>query len=340
MNTRQLTRWGLVLFFICAFAFMGFMAHAHRSDSAHPPLSGKARFETIHVSSKVPGRIGSIAVREGERVRKGDVLAVIEVPEIAARMEAAEGALKSASAKYRMALEGADEYERKQVRAQYEAARAQYDFAKNSYRRIASMNDGRLIAQQEYDRVKSSYLAARASLEAAGALLADIESGVRAEKIEMAEGDLLRAKGALQEAKSAYRERIVLAPADMRIESVTMKPGELAASGSPLFTGHPADSVRFRFTAAESDVHSFARGEAYVVRTAFTGLPVDVVLDEIIALPGYASVTSMYPRKKAGETAYELIFRPVDDMEPDAVFHDMRVFMDTPSNNSPNGPGA
>ena len=328
MNPRHLIRWGLVLFFICAFAFMGFMAHAHRSDSAHPPLSGKARFETIHVSSKVPGRIGSIAVREGERVRKGDVLAVIEVPEIAARMEAAEGALKSASAKHRMALEGADEYERKQVRAHYEAARAQYDFAKNSYRRIASMNDDRLIAQQEYDRVKSSYLAARASLEAAGALLKDIESGVRAEKIEMAEGDMLRAKGALREARSAYEERFVQAPADMRIESVTMKPGELAAPGSPLFTGHPADSVRFRFTVAESDVHSFARGEKYEIRTAFTGLRVDVVLDEILALPGYAAVTSMYPRKKAGETAYELIFRPADAVEADVVYHNMRVFME------------
>lgn len=339
MNTKRLTRWGLVLFFICAFAVIGFAARAHRADSAHPPLSGKVRFETIHISSKVPGRIGSIAVREGQRVRKGDVLAVIEVPEIAARMESAEGALKSASAKYRMALEGADDYERKQVRAQYEAARAQYDFAKNSYRRIASMNDGRLIAKQEYDRVKSSYLAARASLEAAGALLADIESGVRAEKIEMAEGDMLRAKGALREARSAYEERIIQAPADMRIESVTMKPGELAVPGSPLFTGHPADSIRFRFTAAESDIHSFARGGKYVVRTAFTGLPVDVMLDEIIALPGYASVTAMYPRKKAGETAYELIFRPVDDMEPDTVFHDMRVFMDTPSSNGPNGPG-
>jgi len=328
MNAKRLTRWGLVLFFICAFAAIGFAARAHRADSAHPPLSGKVRFETIHVVSKVPGRIETIAVREGDRVLKGDVLAVIDVPEIAARMEAAEGAVKAASAKYRMALEGASEYDRKQVRSQYEAARSQYDYAKNSYRRIASMNDGRLIAQQEYERVKSNYLAARANLGATEARLADIESGVRVEKIEMAEGDMLRAEGALREARSAYEERVVRAPADMRIESATMKTGELAAPGFPLFTGHTADAVHFRFTAPESIVHSFPRGEKYEIRTAFTDLRVDVVLDEILALPGYAAVTSMYPRKKAGETAYELIFRPAYAMEPETVYHNMRVFME------------
>jgi len=317
-----------VLFFICAFLIMGFAARAHRADSEHPPMSGKVRFETIHVSSKVPGRIETIAVREGERVRKGDVLAVIDVPEIAAQVEAAEGALKAASSKYRMALAGASEYDRKQVRSHYEAARSQYDYAKSSYRRIASMNDGRLIAQQEYERMKSNYLAARANLGAAEARLADIESGVRAEKIEMAEGDMLRAKGALREARSAYEERVVRAPADMRIESATMKPGELAAPGFPLFTGHAADAVHFRFTAPESVVHSFSRGEKYEIRTAFTGFPVDVVLDEILVLPGYAAVTSMYPRKKAGETAYELIFRPADAVEADVVYHNMRVFME------------
>ena len=324
------------MFFICAFVIMGFAAHAHREDSEHPPMSGKVRFETIHVSSKVPGRIITIAVREGERVRKGDVLAVIDVPEIGARVEAAEGALKAASAKYRMALEGASEYDRKKVRSQYEVARSQYDYAKNSYHRIASMNDGRLIAQQEYERVKSNYLATRANFGAAEAHLADIESGVRAEKIEMAEGNMLRAKGALREARSTYKERVVRAPTDMRIESVTMKPGELAAQGFPLFTGHADEALHFRFTAPESVVHSFSRGEKYEVRMAFTGLRVDVVLDEILALPGYAAVTAMYPRKKTGETVYELKFRPADAVEPDAVHHNMRVFME----NAPQAGGA
>jgi HlyD family secretion protein len=63
-------------------------------------------------------------------VRPGDTLAVIDVPEIAARLDQARGAVASARAQYEMARSGATELRPASCQAQIDAAQAQYDYAR------------------------------------------------------------------------------------------------------------------------------------------------------------------------------------------------------------------
>ncbi len=65
-------------------------------DKSITSFRGKVKFETISVSSKLAGRISEIYAEEGQMVKKGDTLALLDIPEVNAKMIQAEGAVTAA----------------------------------------------------------------------------------------------------------------------------------------------------------------------------------------------------------------------------------------------------
>src|SRR5699024_4938616 len=74
-----------------------------------PAFMGKIERDQISVVTKVPGTVDEIRIGEGGIAKKGDTLAVLDIPEVDAKKEQAEGAFKSAEAQYNMAVKGATE---------------------------------------------------------------------------------------------------------------------------------------------------------------------------------------------------------------------------------------
>ena len=72
------------------------------------PNRGKVKFETISVSSKLAGRIEKIFVSEGQTVKKGDTLAILNIPEVHAKMMQADGAITAAKGQLNRAFYGGD----------------------------------------------------------------------------------------------------------------------------------------------------------------------------------------------------------------------------------------
>ena len=80
-------------------------------------IQGKIENEQIAVVSKIPGKIIKIFVKEGDWVKKGDTLAILDIPEVNAKINQAEGAVTSAKAQYNMAVKGATDNQVKQLEA-------------------------------------------------------------------------------------------------------------------------------------------------------------------------------------------------------------------------------
>ena len=70
-------------------------------------LQGQIEARRVMVAGKLPGRISSIAVHEGDAVKKGDIIAEISSPEVEAKKIQAEGAYKAAKAQAKKAKNGA-----------------------------------------------------------------------------------------------------------------------------------------------------------------------------------------------------------------------------------------
>ena len=104
-------------------------------------IQGQVEVSEYRVSSKVPGRILELRVKEGDFVRKGDTLAIIDAPEVEAKKVQALSAEGAASAINEMTNNGARQ---EQIRAAYallQQAKAGLEIAKKSYTRVQHIYD-------------------------------------------------------------------------------------------------------------------------------------------------------------------------------------------------------
>lgn len=289
---------------------------------------GKVKQETVSVVPKVAGRILQINVSEGQAVQKGDTLAVLDVPEIGAKLEQADGAIESAQGQLNLALNGATADQVAQVQGQIDAADAQLQFAEESYQRMSNMYADSLISAQQFDEVRSKYRAAQAQVRALQAKKREVQKGARPENIQAARGQVQRASGAKNELLQAEKERYITAPADMVIESIALKQGELATPGYTIFNGFQTGTTYFRFTVSESKINAFRLNQQVTVKVPFTDKTIAAKVASVRQLPKYAENTSTSPNYKLGESIFELKVVPLNIEDASGLYTNATVLLD------------
>lgn len=290
------------------------------SDETITDYRGKVKFETISVTSKVPGRISEIYVEEGQQVSKGDTLALLDIPEVNAKLLQAEGAITAAQGQLNMAVKGATNEQLGQLKGQLDAAKAQLDFAMESYNRMKAMFEDSLISQQQFDEVRMKRDMARAQYEGLEAKHKEISKSARSEQLDQAKGQLDRAKGAREEVLIAANERYIIAPADMSVETISLKAGELLTPGYTLINGYEKNSVYFRFTVAESKINDFEVGKVLTLINPYTKVEVESKIVAIKQLAQYANVSSTAPLYDLSESIYELKLVPTSNVADQRFF--------------------
>lgn len=290
-----------------------FLTACGNKENTKDFIQGKTEKEQIAVVGKIAGRIQTINVSQGDFVHKGDTLAILDIPEVAAKKAQAEGAVTSASAQYQMAQHGATANQVKQLNAKKRALEEQYAFAQKSLSRLDAMVKDSLIPQQQYDEVFAKYQGAQAQLTAVNAEIADVQNGARIEQQVMALGQQDRAKGALMEVNTAEKERYIIAPQDMTIETITLKVGELALPGYTLFNGTLDNSTYFRFTVPESQLKNYNKGAEIEVTVPYKdNLKITGTIKNIKQIGAYANIATAYPDYDMQDPLYELTINPKD----------------------------
>lgn len=278
-----------------------------------PAFLGKVERDQISVVTKVPGTVDRILVVEGDRVKKGDTLAILDIPEVDAKREQAQGAMKSAEAQYQMAVKGATDGQLRQLQNKVDGLQEQYEFARKSKDRLEAMLKDSLVPQQKFDEVWAKYQGARNQYEAAQTELEEAKEGARREQQTMALGQQLRASGALSEVGAAEREKYMIAPQDMSIETINLKMGELALPGYPVFSGYLDASVYFRFTIPEEELGDLTQGDTVQVRVKYKKAdPIKGEISLIKALSSYANIATAYPDFDMEQALFEVHVRPED----------------------------
>ena len=281
---------------------------------------GKVKFETISVSSKLAGRVSKIYVEEGQTVKKGDTLALLDIPEVNAKIIQADGAVTAAKGQLNMAYNGATVEQLNQINGQIDAGKAQLNFAQESYNRLQAMYKDSLVSLQQFDEVKMKRDMAQAQVAALEAKRNEVSKSARTEQIDQAKGQLTRAIGAKEEVLTAANEQFVIAPADMSIETISLEEGELLTPGYALFNGYKKDSVYFRFTIPESKVYDFEVGEPLTLINPFTKEEIDTKIIVIKQLAQYADITSTAPLYELSESIYELKAVPNSDISKHKLY--------------------
>lgn len=226
-------------------------------------IQGEIEVEEYRVSSKVPGRILEICVKEGDYVKTGDTLAILDCPEVEAKKVQATSAEDAASALSDMAKAGARQ---EQIRGAYEVwqqATAGAEVAKKSYERIQRLFDEGVVTAQKRDEVYATYKAMEAQMKAAKSQYDMAMNGARQEEKRAAAAQVNRAKGAIQEVNAYMHETVQIAQMDGEVSDIYPKVGELVGTGSPIMTISMMKKVYATFNVREDMLQGLKVGDTF-----------------------------------------------------------------------------
>ncbi len=197
-------------------------------------IQGQAEVTEYRVSSKVPGRILEFRVKEGESVLPGDTLAILEAPEVIAKLTQAQAAEAAAQAQNDKALKG---LRHEQVQTAYEMwqkAKAGLEIAEKSYARMKRLAEQGVMSAQKLDEITAQRNAAIATEKAAQAQYTMAKNGAEREDKAAAAALVDRAKGAVAEVESYLRETYLIAQTAGEVSEIFPKVGELVGTGAPI----------------------------------------------------------------------------------------------------------
>lgn len=218
----------------------------------HPDIvQGEAEVTDYRLSCKVPARILEIRVQEGDCVRRGDTLAVLEAPDIRAKLAQAEAAYATALAQERKALNGTRHEQVQQAYEVWQQACAGLSVAEKTYRRINRLYENGVMAEQKRDEALAHYEAMQATEKAAHSQYEMAVNGARAEDKAAAGAQVAKAQGAVTEVSSYVDETVLLATADGVVTEIFPEPGELVGAGAPIMNVAQTDDCRFTFNVRE-----------------------------------------------------------------------------------------
>ena len=213
-------------------AIIGLFAFGHTDEE----IQGEIEVTEYRVSSKVPGRILELRVKEGDYVKVGDTLAILDAPEVEAKMTQAQSVQNAAAAMSEMAQNGA---RHQQIQGAYELwqqATAGLEIAKKSYERVQRLYDEGVMSAQKRDEAWAQYKALEAQAKAAKSQYDMAVEGARKEEKKAAAAQVNQAQGAVQEVRSYKRELVQTAQMEGEVSTVFPKVGELVGTGSPIMS--------------------------------------------------------------------------------------------------------
>ena len=230
-------------------------------------IQGEVEVSEYRVSSKLPGRIVELRVKEGDYVHVGDTLAILEVPEVSAQKRAAQATEAAASAMSDMANNGA---RKEQIQAAYQLwqqAIAARDIAKKSYTRVQHLFNEGVLSAQKRDETFAAYKAAEAQVMAAKSQYDMARNGAREEEKRAAEKQTQAAQGAVDVVQSLLKETVQVSQVEGEVSDVYPKVGELVSMGSPIMSISIMKDMWGTFNVREDQLKGLRIGD---VVTAFS----------------------------------------------------------------------
>ncbi len=242
-------------------ALIGFLA----LDRTPEVIQGQVEVEEYRVSSKVPGRIAELRVKEGDHVSAGETLAIIDAPEVQAKLAQAQSAKDAASAVEQLAQNGARKEQIEGAYQLYQQAKAALEIAEKSYKRVQNLYDEGVVTAQKRDEALAGYKATEAQMKAAKSQYDMAVNGSRAEEKKAASAQVSRAQGAISEVNSYIDETVQTAQMAGEVSAVYPKIGELVGTGTPIMSIAIMDNVWGTFNIREDQLNNIKIGSELTV---------------------------------------------------------------------------
>ncbi|HET6324184.1 MAG TPA: efflux RND transporter periplasmic adaptor subunit [Planctomycetaceae bacterium] len=202
-------------------------------------LFGNVDLRQIQLSFQNNERITDVLVQEGDRIKKGQVLARVDTRRIEPQVVQAEATVNAQRAVVERLHHGNRPEEIAQAKANMEAAKADAGNAQRNYARMKDLSDrshGEAISRQDVDNAKSAAETADARLDALKKALEVWILGPRKEEVAENEARLKADDAQLAYLRQQLSDAQLHAPANSVVRTRLMEPGDMASPTKPVFS--------------------------------------------------------------------------------------------------------
>ena len=230
----------------------------------HVVLQGQIEATEIRISGKLPGRVDTFLVIEGQAVKRGDTLVGISSPEAWAKLQQAH-AMENV-AKYQN--EKIDEGTRLQIirtaEELWNKSKTDLQLAETTYKRIRALYQDSVVSAQRYDEAEALYKVAKAAERASHQQYLLAKAGAQKQDKESARAMVDVAQGSVDEVQSVLRDAWLTAPMDGEIATLYAKRGELVGTGTPIMNLVVLEDCHLVLNVREDYLPYFEMGQAFV----------------------------------------------------------------------------
>ena len=248
-----------VLIIVALISFLGMILLGNKPTI----LQGQIEATEIRISGKLPGRIDTFLVKDGQNVSAGDTLVIINSPEARAKYEQVN-ALENV-AKYQN--QKIDEGTRSQIIETmfqiWSKAKSDLQLAKTTYDRILTLYKDSVVTSQRKDEVEAIYKAAIANEKAAYQQYLMALDGAQKQDKESARSLVNAAKGTVNEVEALLQDAKLTAPESGQIASIYPKRGELVGAGTPIMSLVVLDDAHVVLNVREDFLPYFKIGKTF-----------------------------------------------------------------------------
>ncbi|MFN3480911.1 MAG: HlyD family secretion protein [Thermodesulfovibrionales bacterium] len=199
-------------------------------------VSGNVEVTEVNIGFKTSGRVVELLVEEGQKVKKGDRLAILDSAELESQVAQHRAYLNEAIARLQELKAGSRPQEIEQAEANVRYAEAELIKAKKDFERAEYLYRNGAISAQQMDTAKKVYDTAQSQHKKALEALSLVKEGPRKEEIRAAENRVKQAEAALKASEERLKDTIIYAPVSGVILRKNVEQGETVASGIPIYT--------------------------------------------------------------------------------------------------------
>ncbi|MBD9357940.1 HlyD family efflux transporter periplasmic adaptor subunit [Methylomonas albis] len=217
-------------------------------------LYGNIDIRQVELSFHDPERVEQILVQEGERVKRGQLLATQAPERFQYARDQASAKVDVQQHQLDKLLHGSRPQEIGKAGNDVKAAEAAVVLAKKELARLQVLVKRKLSSAESLDRAQAQYDGAKESLQALRQQYALTEIGPRREDIQVAQAQLKADQAALQLAEKVLADARLYAPQDGVVQNRILEPGDMGNAQKPVLTLALRDPLWARTYVAEADL--------------------------------------------------------------------------------------
>lgn len=269
---------------IAAYAVNSYLKNRIYNDPSFAHGNGRIEATDVNITTKFSERVAEIKVQEGDLVKKGQVLAVMQTTTLKAQLAQAEARKAQAEAALATAQASIELRKSELETAKATVAQKESGFSGNQkrYERAKKLLSDKAMSQQQYENDETLYLTSQAEVKAAQAGVKTAEANVKAAQAEAmgARANIKAAEADIAKIQADLDDSELTAPLEGRIQFRIAEPGEVLGAGGKVLSLVDLTDVYMTFFLPEA-----AAGKVKI------GADARILLDALPSVPIPAKIT-------------------------------------------------